>query len=52
MHWIEHCIYKFYSLQDCFVKPHISDALIRTLYAKVIHTEEYLFNTTYLWYID
>ena len=52
MHLFEHCMHKFFRLKNCCLKPHTSDALIRTLYAKEILTEELLFNTTYFWCID
>ena len=52
MHWLEHCMYKFFRLQDCCLKPHTSDALISPLYAKVILIEELFFNTSYFWGID
>ena len=52
MNFLEHCMQKFFRLKNCCLDPEISDALIRTLYAKVILTEELLVNTTYFWYID
>ena len=52
MHWLEPCMLKFLRLKNCCLTPQTSDTLIRTLYAKVILTEELFFNTSYFWGID